>query len=81
MQLLAIRKKSARDNQRLLLANLLHWFVELPPEQTEWLKLPSEREYQTLLHDFIDSTLRNFAPERKMDLIHRPFDSFASPTF
>ena len=46
MLLVAVRKKpgTARDHMRLLRTNLLHWKVEMPPKQANWLRLIDEAE-------------------------------------
>ena len=80
MVLAAVRKKdgTARDHQRLLRTNLIHWGVELPAKQTGWLRLIDEATQPADLAPTTTSTpsapepTREEAAPTKQDTAHPP---------
>ena len=88
MVLAAVRKKdgTARDHQRLLRTNLIHWGVELPAKQTGWLRLideatqPADLGPTTTSAPSAPEPVREEAAPTEQDTVHPPMGRACAAT-
>ena len=88
MVLAAVRKKdgTARDHQRLLRTNLIHWGVELPAKQTGWLRLideatqPADLAPTTTSAPSAPEPVREEAAPTEQDTVHPPIGRACAAT-
>ena len=88
MALAAARKKdgTARDHQRLLRTNIIHWGVDLPAKQTGWLRLideatqPADMAPTTTSAPSAPEPVREEAAPTNQDTVHPPIGRACATT-